>query len=93
VGGYGYRFAVNVVDGGSPEDNAVDTNADGIIDGSDEANDGSGNTDSIAAIRQEGFLPEPVFIEDIAYTAEIPTKVVPLPSPPKGRFGWQELIQ
>ena len=93
VGGYGYRFALNVVDGGSPEDAASDTNGDGIVDDNDKANDGSGNTDTIAAIRQEGFLPEPVFIEDIAYTAEIPTKVESPTPPPKGRFGWQELIQ
>jgi type IV pilus assembly protein PilY1 len=93
VGGYGYRFAVNVIDGGSPDKVAVDTNDDGIIDDSDRASDGSGGTDTIAAIRQEGFLPEPVFIEDIAYTAETPSKVKSLPSPPTGRFGWQELLQ
>ncbi len=93
VGGYGYRFAVNLVDGGSPEEVAVDSNLDGIIDDNDRANDGSGNTDTIAAIRQEGFLPEPVFIEDIAYTAEKPSKVAELPIPPTGRFGWQELLQ
>jgi type IV pilus assembly protein PilY1 len=93
VGGYGYRFAVNLVDGGSPEEVAVDTNLDGIIDDNDKADDGSGNTETIAAIRQEGFLPEPVFIEDIAYTAETPSKVAELPIPPTGRFGWQELLQ
>lgn len=93
VGGYGFRFAVNLIDGGSPDDVAVDTNDDGIIDDNDKASDGSGNTETIAAIRQEGFLPEPVFIEDIAYTAETPSKVKELPSPPTGRFGWQELLQ
>ena len=93
VGGYGYRFAVNLVDGGSPDEVAVDSNLDGIIDDNDKANDGSGNTETIAAIRQEGFLPEPVFIEDIAYTAEKPSKVKELPIPPTGRFGWQELLQ
>ncbi|MCP4981760.1 MAG: hypothetical protein GY935_14850 [Gammaproteobacteria bacterium] len=93
VGGYGYRFAVNVVDGGSPDEVTVDTNGDGIIDDNDKVTDGSGNTDTVAAIRQEGFLPEPVFIEDIAYTAETPSKVAELPKPPTGRFGWQELIQ
>jgi type IV pilus assembly protein PilY1 len=93
VGGFGYRFAVNLVDGGSPEEVAADSNLDGIIDDNDKANDGSGNTETIAAISQEGFLPEPVFIEDIAYTAETPSKVADLPEPPTGRFGWQELIQ
>ena len=93
VGGFGYRFAVDMITGGSPDEVAVDVNGDGVIDDNDKASDGSGNYDTIAAIRQEGFLPEPVFIEDIAYTAETPTKVAELPEPPTGRFGWQELIQ
>ncbi|MDH3856887.1 MAG: PilC/PilY family type IV pilus protein, partial [Gammaproteobacteria bacterium] len=93
VGGFGYRFAVDMISGGSPDEVAVDVNGDGVIDDNDKASDGSGNTDTIAAIRQEGFLPEPVFIEDIAYTAETPSKVIELPEPPTGRFGWQELIQ
>jgi len=93
VGGFGFRFAVNVIDGGSPDEVAIDTNDDGYIDDNDKVTDASGNTDTIAAIRQEGFLPEPVFIEDIAYTAETPSKVKELPSPPTGRFGWQELLQ
>jgi len=93
VGGFGFRFAVNLIDGGSPDEVAIDTNDDGYIDDNDKVTDASGNTDTIAAIRQEGFLPEPVFIEDIAYTAETPSKVKELPSPPTGRFGWQELLQ
>jgi type IV pilus assembly protein PilY1 len=93
VGGYGYRFAVNLIDGSSPDEAAVDTNDDGLVDDNDKTDDGSGNTETIAAIQQEGFLPEPVFIEDIAYTAEKPSKVKELPSPPTGRFGWQELLQ
>jgi type IV pilus assembly protein PilY1 len=93
VGGFGFRFAVNIIDGGSPDEVAIDTNDDGYIDDNDKVTDASGNTDTIAAIRQEGFLPEPVFIEDIAYTAETPSKVKELPPPPTGRFGWQELLQ
>jgi len=92
VGGFGYRFALDMVTGGSPDEVAIDTNGDGIIDDNDKAVDGT-NTAVIAGIRQEGFLPEPVFIEDIAYTAETPSKVAELPEPPTGRFGWQELIQ
>ena len=93
VGGFGFRFAVNILDGGSPDEVAVDTNGDGIIDDSDKASDGAGAYDTIAAISQDGFLPEPVFIEDIVYTAETPSKVKALISPPTGRFGWQELLQ
>ena len=82
-----------MITGGSPDEVAIDANNDGVIDDNDKASDGSGNYDTIAAIHQEGFLPEPVFIEDIAYTAETPSKVIKLKDIPKGRFGWQELIQ
>ena len=92
VGGYGFRFAVDMITGGSPDDVAIDTNNDGVIDENDRASNGI-TSDTVAAIRQEGFLPEPVFIEDIAYTAETPSKVVKLKNIPKGRFSWQELIQ
>ena len=93
VGGFGFRFAVDMITGGSPDKVSVDANGDGVIDDNDRASDGSGNYDTIAAIKQDGFLPEPVFIEDIAYTAETPSKVIKLKAIPKGRFGWQELIQ
>ena len=92
VGGYGFRFAVDMITGGSPDSAAIDTNNDGVIDENDQATNGL-TTASIVAIKQEGFLPEPVFIEDIAYTAETPSKVVKLKNIPKGRFSWQELIQ
>jgi len=92
VGGFGYRFALDMITGGSPDEVVIDTNGDGIINDQDKATNGT-DTDTIAAIRQEGFLPEPVFIEDIAYTAETPSKVAELPEPPTGRFGWQELVQ
>ena len=93
VGGFGYRFALDIETGGSPEEVTIDANQDGVIDENDRVSDGSGNFATVAAIQQEGFLPEPVFIEDIAYTAETPSKVVELKEIPKGRFGWQELIQ
>jgi type IV pilus assembly protein PilY1 len=90
IGGFGFRFAVDMISGGSPEETPFDTNNDGIIDEADRvARDGA----SIVAIRQEGYLPEPVFIEDIAYTAETPSKVVKLKDIPKGRFSWQEIMQ
>ncbi|MDH3534122.1 MAG: PilC/PilY family type IV pilus protein [Gammaproteobacteria bacterium] len=92
VGGYGFRMAVDVVNGGSPLDPTVDVNGDGVIDDKDNASNGI-TTATVAGIRQEGYLPEPVFIEDIAYTAETPTKVIKLRKIPTGRFSWQELIQ
>jgi len=93
VGGYGYRFAVKLINGGSPLGVVSDANNDGVIDDLDLAVDGSGNTAVIAAIRQDGYLPEPVFLEDIAFTAETPTKVKKAKKLPVGRFSWQELIQ
>jgi type IV pilus assembly protein PilY1 len=94
IGGFGYRFAVEMLSGGSPYEVAIDANNDGDIDDVDKAKHSDGtSTDTIAAIRQEGFLPEPVFIENFAYTAEKPSLVADLPEPPTGRFGWQELIQ
>ena len=93
VGGYGYRFAVDIATGGSPDEVVVDVNKDGLINDSDRITSSGGVIDTVAAISQEGFLPEPVFIEDIAYTAETPSKVAKLKDLPKGRFSWQELIQ
>ena len=50
-------------------------------------------TGTVAGVRQEGYLPEPVFIEDLAFTGEESTKVKPLKDVPVGRFSWQELIK
>jgi len=93
VGGFGFRFAVDIITGGSPSNIISDTNDDGVIDSLDLADDGSGNTSTIAAIKQDGFLPEPVFLEDIAFTADQPTKVKKNKKLPDGRFSWQELRQ
>jgi type IV pilus assembly protein PilY1 len=93
VGGFGFRFAVDMATGGSPDEVTTDVNNDGVIDDKDGVVDAVGNIDTVAAIRQEGFLPEPVFIEDIVYTAETPSKVVKLKDLPTGRFSWQELIR
>ncbi len=92
VGGYGFRMAVDIINGGSPDEASFDVNNDGYINDNDKATN-SGVSAVVAGIRQEGYLPEPVFIEDIAYTAETPTKVVKLKDIPTGRFSWQELIQ
>ncbi len=92
-GGYGFRMAVDIINGGSPENPTFDVDQDTEIDDDDRATDGSGNISTVVGLRQEGFLPEPVFIEDISYTAEVPGKVAKLKNIPKGRFSWQELIQ
>ena len=92
VGGFGFQFAVDMITGGSPEDVVIDTNNDGVIDENDKATNGL-TSESIGALMQDGFLPEPVIVEDISYTADDPTKVIDLKKIPKGRFSWQELVQ
>ena len=92
VGGFGFKFAVDMATGGSPLDPVFDSNNDGVIDEYDTVSNGN-DTSTMVAVRQEGFLPEPVFIEDLAFTAEEATKVKPLKKVPEGRFSWQELIQ
>ncbi len=90
-GGYGYRFAVDMATGGSPLVPTIDSNADGVVDDNDYANNGSIDG-VIAAIRQEGFLPEPVFIENLTFTGEKGSKIKSLATVPSGRFSWIELL-
>jgi len=90
-GGFGYKFAVDMVTGGSPLEPVIDSNNDGVIDDNDYQNSG-GNQSTLAAVYQDGYLPEPVFIEDLAFTSDQATKVKALKNIPTGRFSWQELI-
>ena len=91
-GGYGYAFAVRLDTGGSPDDVSVDINDDQVLDESDQADNGTEKA-TIAAIKKEGYLPEPVFVEDIKYDAAKPTKVIALDKIPTGRYSWQEVVQ
>lgn len=88
VGGFGFKFAIDMVTGGSPKEPVVDSDNDGDVD-ADDVIDGN----VIAATEQQGFLPEPVFIEDLVFTGPVPTAVKPLPNIPTGHFSWQELIK
>ena len=90
-GGYGYRFAVDMATGGSPLVPTIDSNGDGLIDDNDYQNNGIDKS-TLAAVRQEGFLPEPVFIEDLAFTGDKAAKIKALSTVPSGRFSWQELL-
>lgn len=92
AGGYGYRMAVDLATGGPPQQTTIDVNGDGVIDDKDDAGDGN-IIETVTGIKQEGYLPEPVFIEDIAYTADTPSKVVKLKEIATGRFSWQELLK
>jgi len=91
-GGYGYAYAVRLDTGGSPDDASTDTNDDNVVDDSDKTDNGTDKA-TIAAIRKEGFLPEPVFIENIKYDGADPSKVVGLGSFPTGRYSWQEMTK
>jgi type IV pilus assembly protein PilY1 len=90
-GGYGYRFAVDMATGGSPLLPTIDSNNDGEIDDNDYQSNGVDQS-TLAAVRQEGFLPEPVFIEDLAFTGDTATKIKALKTVPSGRFSWIELL-
>jgi len=90
-GGFGFKFAVDMATGGSPLKPVFDSNNDGVIDENDYETNGVDQS-TLAAVRQEGFLPEPVFIEDLSFTAEIATKIKALKNVPSGRFSWQELL-
>jgi type IV pilus assembly protein PilY1 len=92
-GSSGWGMALDLETGGSPLAPTTDVNGDGVIDDKDRAADSSGNIAVVAGSKKEGYLPEPVFIEDIAYTGETPTKVEKLKDIPTGRFSWQELLQ
>jgi len=90
-GGYGYRFAVDMATGGSPLLANIDSNNDGVIDEKDYQSNGVEQS-TLAAVRQEGFLPEPVFIEDLAFTGDKASKIKSLKTVPSGRFSWIELL-
>jgi len=92
VGGYGYKYAVDMETGGSPLRPTYDSNNDGLINELDTVSNGI-SMSTLVAIRQEGYLPQPVFIEDLAITGEEATKVKKLNKVPVGRFAWQELLR
>jgi hypothetical protein len=69
----------------------IDSNNDGVIDDYDYQT-GGGSQSTLAAVRQDGYLPEPVFIEDLAFTADQASKVKALKDIPTGRFSWLELL-
>ena len=90
-GGYGYRFAVDMATCGSPLVPTIDSNDDGVVDDNDYQSNGVDQS-TLAAVRQEGFLPEPVFIEDLAFTGDTASKIKSLSNIPAGRFSWIELL-
>jgi type IV pilus assembly protein PilY1 len=89
VGGYGFEYAVNMATGGSPSEPVVDYNGDGVVNEDDNI---GGHVN--AAVKTNGYLPQPVFVEDLKFSgATTARKVIPLTDLPSGRFSWQELIK
>ncbi|MEM7564958.1 MAG: hypothetical protein AAF353_18240, partial [Pseudomonadota bacterium] len=94
VGGYGYRFAVDLTTGGSPDEVVVDSDGDGILDDNDKATNSSGGTGVLASTGAiPGYQPESVFGGNIRFTGDETDVVEELKNIPTGRFSWQELIQ
>ncbi len=87
-GGHGWQLAVDMTTGGSPLEAVIDYTKNGVVDQNDLV-----NGRAVAGIKQAGYQPEPTFIEDLKYDADVPTKVKELPDVPEGRFSWQELIK
>ena len=85
-------FFTDMETGGSPLAATFDTNNDGVVNALDQISNGS-STATLVAVRQEGYLPQPVFLDDISITGEEAIKVKSLRNVPVGRFAWQELLQ
>ena len=92
-GGFSFFFSVDMENGSSPDEPEVDVNGDGIIDDNDRVS--NGNTTGVMAARKlEGIAPNPVFVDNIAFTGgNKGIRVRDLPELPLGRFSWQELLQ
>ena len=89
-GGYGYRFAVDIATGGTPDDPVLDINKDGKID--DEDSLGSGG-DVPSADFLSSLPTDNTFTEKVGYTGKDPFAIDELMRPQIGRFSWQELLQ
>ena len=89
---YGYRYAVDMATGGATEEPAFDVNGDHKVDANDMVQDVFGKSGTVSSIRQDGYLPEPVVVEDLMYTRDEPLKIQALANLPTGRLSWQEII-
>ena len=89
---YGYRYAVDMATGGATEEPAFDVNGDSKVDELDLVVDGSGMISTVSSVRQDGYLPEPVVVDDLLYTRDEPLKIKALANLPTGRLSWQEII-
>ncbi len=91
-GGYGFKMAVDSATGGALGSPVFDTNGDGVVDDLDYTSNGN-STSTISGLEQDGYLPEPVFIENLSFTADTAIKVSNQPERQSGRLSWQELLK
>ena len=91
-GGGGYKMAVDSATGGALDEAAFDSNGDSVVDSNDTTSNGT-TTSTVTGIKQNGFLPKPVFIEDLSFTGKTSIKVSKQPNVQTGRMAWQELLK
>ena len=89
---FGYRYAVDMATGGAPNEPAFDVNGDNKVDENDIVQDAHGMSSTVTSIRQDGYLPEPVVVDDLLYTRDEAIKIQALAELPTGRLSWQEII-
>jgi len=90
---YGYRYAVDMATGGAPFRSQFDVNGDNVVNEDDLSRSALGELGAVTTLRQDGYLPEPVVVEDLLYTGTEAIKIQKLADIPTGRLSWQELIQ
>jgi type IV pilus assembly protein PilY1 len=90
TGGYGYRFAVDIATGGTPDDPILDVTKDGTVDEDDTI----GTDEDVQSADELSSLPtDNTFTDKVGYTGRDPFAISELDSPNIGRFSWQELLQ
>ena len=91
TGGYGYRFAVDIATGGTPDEPVLDVNNDGVVDEQDTLDP---SNEVVQSADKLSDLPtDNTFTEKVGYTGKDPFAIQELTQPQIGRFSWQELLQ
>jgi len=90
VGGYGYRFAVDLATGGTPTEPVIDTSGDGKID--DDDTTGS-LKDVVSAEKFERLLTDDTITQDFIINDRDLSAIRTAPPRQTGRISWQELLR
>ncbi len=92
VGGYSYRFAVDLATGGTPDSPVIDVNGDGVVDAKDSITGVSGG-DVASAIRHDRLLTDDTITEKHLINDKDITAIKEAPERETGRLSWQELLK